>query len=153
MQTAMSRTAPPVQHDRLVKWVEEIMQLCEPEEVVWCDGSDREWHELCELMVAKGTLIRLNPEKHPNSFLARSVPSDVARVEDRTYICSRREVDAGPTNNWFDPKEMRTKLREKFQGSMRGRTMYVVPFCMGPLDSPLSLLGLKSPTRPMWSST
>ncbi len=138
----------PTKHARVMEWVERIVELCEPEKVVWCDGSDREWNELCEGMVQRGTLIRLNQEKHPNSFLARSVPSDVARVEDRTFICSRREVDAGPTNHWYAPEAMRAKLREKFRGCMRGRTLYVVPFCMGPLDSPLALVGVELTDSP-----
>ncbi len=138
----------PTKHARVMEWVERIVELCEPEKVVWCDGSDREWNELCEGMVQRGTLIRLNQEKHPNSFLARSVPSDVARVEDRTFICSRREVDAGPTNHWYAPEAMRAKLREKFRGCMRGRSLYVVPFCMGPLDSPLALVGVELTDSP-----
>ncbi len=136
------------EHAGLLAWVEEMVELCEPDEVRWCDGSDAEWNELSELLVQRGTFIRLNPEKHPNSYLARSMPSDVARVEDRTFICSRREVDAGPTNNWREPKAMRALLKEKFRGCMRGRTMYIVPFCMGPLDSPLAMTGVEITDSP-----
>ncbi len=148
MSSVESLISPPTKHAGLLRWVEEMVELCEPESIVWCNGSDQEWSQLCEQMVRQGTLIRLNPEKHPNSFLARSVPSDVARLEDRTYICSQREVDAGPTNNWHPPQAMRAKLKSKFKGSMRGRTLYVVPFCMGPLDSPLALLGVEITDSP-----
>jgi phosphoenolpyruvate carboxykinase (GTP) len=138
----------PVRHPKLLAWIEQVVAMCQPSAIHWCDGSEEEWSQLCELMVHKGTLTRLNPKKHPNSFLARSAPSDVARVEERTFICSRRAVDAGPTNNWRDPKAMRQLLSEKFRGSMRGRTLYVVPFCMGPLDSPLALVGVELTDSP-----
>lgn len=146
--SAAELVGAPTNHARLLEWIEGLVQLCEPDSIHWCDGSDREWHDLCELMVERGTLIRLNPDKHPNSFLARSVQSDVARVEERTFICSRREVDAGPTNHWHEPNSMRTLLKEKFRGCMRGRTMYIVPFCMGPLDSPLALVGVEVTDSP-----
>ena len=137
-----------IQHHGLATWVMETALLCEAENVVWCDGSHDEWNRLTEQLVDSGTLIQLNPDLHPNSFLARSNPSDTARVEERTFICSRRESDAGPTNNWHEPEGMRTKLTEKFRGCMRGRTMYVVPFCMGPIDSPLALVGVELTDSP-----
>ncbi len=118
-------------------------ELCEPAAVRWCDGSQEEWAELTSLLVEAGTLIRLNKKIRPNSFLARSSPSDVARVEDRTYICTKREDLAGPTNNWAEATEMLEKMHEVFKGCMRGRTMYVIPFCMGPIDSPLCKIGVQ----------
>ncbi len=133
----------PTTHQALRKWVDEMTALCTPDSVEWCDGSQAEWDRLTELLVGKGTLTRLNPDKRPNSFLARSTPSDVARVEDRTYICTRRRDQAGPTNNWMQPDEMKKLLTGKFSGSMKGRTMYVIPFCMGPMDSPLAKIGVQ----------
>jgi phosphoenolpyruvate carboxykinase (GTP) len=125
-----------------------MASVCQPDRIVLCDGSDEEWNTLTDQLVESKTLIRLDPKLHPNSFLARSHPSDTARVEDRTFICSLRESDAGPTNHWQHPEKMKALLRDKFQGSMRGRTMYVVPFCMGPIDSPLALVGVELTDSP-----
>ena len=130
-------------HASLQQWVNEMTALCTPDAVEWCDGSQAEWDRLTSLLVEKGTFTRLNPETRPNCFLARSTTSDVARVEDRTYICSATPAGAGPTNHWGEPAEMRAKLTEKFRGCMTGRTMYVIPFCMGPLDSPLAKIGVE----------
>ena len=137
-------SAYPLSTNRdLLAWVEHWARTCQPDQVLWCDGSVSEYEQLCDLLVQSGTLVRLSEQRRPQSYWAKSDPADVARVEDRTFICSEKQDDAGPTNNWAGPSEMKQRLNQLFSGSMKGRAMYVVPFCMGPLGSPMSYIGVQ----------
>jgi phosphoenolpyruvate carboxykinase (GTP) len=138
----------PTKHARLLAWVEEIRELCSPDQVRWCDGSQQEYQEMMDLMVSEGLATKLDEAKRPNSYLFRSEPSDVARVEDRTYIASRKREDAGPTNNWIDPVELKKTMTELYTGCMKGRTMYVIPFSMGPVGSPIAKIGIELTDSP-----
>src|SRR3954468_14471632 len=136
-------TDRPTTHEGILRWVDEVAALTQPDHVHWCTGSEEEWTGLTDALVATGTFVRLDPAKKPNSFYAASDPTDVARVEDRTFICSVDKKDAGPTNNWMDPDEMKAVMTDLYRGCMRGRTMYVIPFVMGHLDADHPMFGVE----------
>ena len=146
--TILGHDSAPTRHARLLAWVRETAELTQPDDVVWADGSPEEWARITDLLVENGTFTRLNPAMKPNSFSCASDPADVARVEDRTFICSREARDAGPTNNWMDPDDMKAIMAERFRGSMKGRTMYVLPYCMGPLTAEEPMLGVEITDSP-----
>ena len=136
------------QHAELSAWLRDVVELCRPDTVYACDGSPDDYQRMCELLVEKGTFTKLNEELRPDCYLARSHPSDVARVEERTFICTSKQIDAGPTNNWAPAREMKRKMIEIFRGSMEGRTMYIIPFSMGPVGSPFSKIGIEVTDSP-----
>ncbi len=143
MTADTTKQSAPTTHEGILAWVSEIAELTQPDRVHWCTGSDQEWTELTDSLVATGTFTRLDEKKKPNSFHAASDPTDVARVEDRTFICSVEEKDAGPTNNWMDPNEMKAIMTDLYRGCMRGRTMYVIPFVMGHLEAEHPMFGVE----------
>ena len=134
---------PELKNKKLAAWVKDQVDICKPDNVILCDGSQGEYDRMTSLLVERGVFKRLDPAKRPNSFACNSDPSDVARVEDKTFICSLRKTDAGPTNNWMAPKEMKKTLAPLFDGCMKGRTMYIIPFSMGPIGSPISQIGIQ----------
>jgi phosphoenolpyruvate carboxykinase (GTP) len=146
----MKHQTPSTNHQRLLTWVESVKKLTKPDKLFWCDGSDEEYKSLCEPLVAAGTFIPLNKELRPNSFLARADPRDSDRDKARkcTVVCSKAKEDAGPMNNWADPEEMKKKMNKLFDGCMKGRTMYIIPFCMGPIGSPYSRFGVEITDSP-----
>ncbi|PYR69532.1 MAG: phosphoenolpyruvate carboxykinase, partial [Acidobacteria bacterium] len=148
VDSPVSAAAGKIKNKKLLDWVEEVAAMCRPDRVHLCDGSDQEYQLMIRTMLQSGSAISLNPERRPNSIYVRSTTVDVARVEDRTFICSKTQDEAGPNNNWEEPTRMRRRLTELFTGSMRGRTMYVIPYCMGPLGSPIAKVGVEISDSP-----